>query len=72
MIYLLCLRIFSIENNVIIILKLGVITIKGANGITLQKNCDSFLIFFHFFICNPLLFVTKNIYNCPNISHVLC
>jgi len=50
MIYLLCLRTFSIQNNVIIILKLGVNTIKGANMITLQKHYDSFLVFFHFFV----------------------
>jgi hypothetical protein len=40
MIYLLCLRTFSIQNNVIIILKLGMNTILKANGITLQKDCD--------------------------------
>jgi hypothetical protein len=55
---------------------MGVGTHKGANMITLQKECESFLVFFHFFIweflnkifCN---LVIKNTYSCPNISHVL-
>jgi len=50
MIYLLCLRTFSIKKNVIIILKLGENIIKGANRITLQNNYGSILVFFHFFV----------------------
>lgn len=42
MIYLLCLRTFSIQKNVIIILKLGANTIKATKIIILQKNQDSF------------------------------
>ncbi len=54
-----------------ILLLQGANTIKGIDKITLQMDCDSFLVLFHFFEImfewNLLQLVIKNTYSCPNI-----